>query len=169
MGLWRCFLYLATIGILAHFVGLILSHCHFPVDRAPWRSAPWECEGRFWNRTLHVRGWMDAVPDMSRIMPDMVPKRIDGVADAPSVERLIRETCVAELIHWLLALMGFACVSIWNGIGGWTVSLLYGVGNMPFVVIQRYNRPRLIRLHRWLVAREAREEEATTTVEVTEV
>lgn len=166
---WKCFFYLFAIGILAHFAGLFLSHCHFNTDRAPWHSAAWECDGRYWDRTFHVRRWMNLVPDMSRIMPDMVPKRIVGTATVASVDRLIRETCVAELIHWLLAVFGFGCVTIWHGVGGWVISLMFGVGNLPFVVIQRYNRPRLIRLHRWLRAREEREVAIETTAEVSEV
>lgn len=154
MSFWKCFAYLVLIGTLAHFAGLMLSHHHFSAHRAPWRSAFWEQEGRFWDRTLHVRRWMNLVPDMSRLMPDMVPKRIVGVATPKQVETLIRETCVAELIHWLLFVLGFECVFIWNGIGGWIISLLFGVGNLPFIVIQRYNRPRLARLNAWLVARE---------------
>ena len=154
MGFWKCFFYLTALGILSHFVGLLLSHHRFHADRIPWRPAAFERDGRFWDRTLHVRRWMNVVPDMSRICPDMVPKRIEGVANVESIERLIRETCVAELIHWALALLGFFCVSIWNGMGGWTLSLIYGVGNIPFVIIQRYNRPRLVRLHGWLAAKE---------------
>ena len=156
MDFWKCVAYLVLIGTLAHFAGLMLSHHHFAAHRAPWKSASWEKEGRFWDRTLSVRRWMNLVPDMSRIMPDMVPKRIIGVATPKQVESLIRETCVAELIHWLLFALGFECVFIWDGVGGWIISLLFSVGNLPFIVIQRYNRPRLVRLYAWLVARERR-------------
>lgn len=154
LNFWKCFAYLAMLGILAHVFGLVLSRCHFHVERLPWRSLSWEQDGRFWDRTLHVRRWMDHVPDMSRIMPDMVPKRIDGIARADAVERLIRETCVAELTHDALGVVGFGCVLIWQGAGGWVISLMFCVGNLPFTIIQRYNRPRLIRLHKWLLARE---------------
>ena len=156
-GFWKCFAYLAMLGILAHFFGLVLSHRHYRTDRLPWRPLAFEKDGLFWNQTLHVRRWMNHVPDMSRIMPDMVPKRIDGVARAAAIERLIRETCVAELTHHMLSITGFGCVFIWRGVGGWVVSLIFCVGNAPFTIIQRYNRPRLIRLHKWLVAHESQE------------
>lgn len=157
LNFWKCFAYLAMLGILAHFFGLILSRRSYPVDRLPWRSLSWEDEGRFWDRTLHVRHWMNRMPDMSRVMPDMVPKRIVGIARADAVETLIRETCVAELTHNALSLAGFGCVFIWHGVGGWVIALMFCVGNTPFSIIQRYNRPRLIRLHKWLLAREGNE------------
>lgn len=157
MNFWKCFAYLALIGILAHFFGLVLSHRHYRTDRLPWRSLPFEQNGRFWDRTLKVRRWMNRVPDMSRLMPDMVPKRIASGARAADVERLIRETCVAELTHDLLSIAGFGCVLIWDGMGGWILSLMFCVGNIPFAIIQRYNRPRLCRLHKWLLEREGNE------------
>lgn len=155
---WKCFAYFALIGTIAHFVGLGLSRLHFSARKAPWRSAKWEQDGRFWDRTLHVRRWMNRLPDMSRIMPDMAPKRLMGKATPGKVAVLIRETCVAELVHWLLILFGFECVTIWPGTGGWVMSLLYALGNLPFIMIQRYNRPRFVRLHAWLSEKQAQDE-----------
>ena len=37
---------------------------------------------------------------------------------------------------------------IWPGVGGIVAALVYiFVGNLPFVIIQRYNRPRLQKLY----------------------
>ena len=100
---------------------------------------------------------MGYMPDMSRIMPDMVPKRLDGIAKSETVDILIKEGCVAELVHQALITLGFVCVWIWKGMGGWIVSLLFAIGNVPYIIIQRYNRPRLMRLYKWLLAREQKE------------
>lgn len=151
---WKCVVYFALIGAIAHFVGLLLSRHRFEARRAPWRPAKWEKDGHFWEQTLRVRRWMNRLPDMSRIMPDMQPKRLVGKATPRKVEVLIRETCVAEIVHWLLVLFGFACVTIWPGTGGWVISLLYALGNLPFIIIQRYNRPKFVRLHTWLCEKE---------------
>ena len=60
---------------------------------------------------------------------------------------MIQETCVAELIHMLLSVTGLACLAIWPGLGGIAVTIVYILlGNLPFIIIQRYNRPRLERL-----------------------
>ena len=152
---WKCFGFLTVLGVVSHFFGQALPRRFFIAERAPWRDAPWERGGRVYEK-LHVRVWMNYMPDMSRIMPDMVPKKLTGQARTQEVDTLIRETCVAELIHALLGLFGFVCVFIWEGAGGWAVSCVYAVGNVPFIVIQRYNRPRLVRLHRWLLQREQR-------------
>ena len=69
---------------------------------------------------------------------------------------MIQETCVAELTHALLCLAGIAVFWIWPGPGGLILFLIdVFLGNLPFILIQRYNRPRLIRL---MAAAERREE-----------
>ena len=83
---------------------------------------------------------------MSRVSKRMVPKRLEPKASADKIEALIKETCVAELIHWLLIFTAVPCFFIWRGAGGAVVFALYATGNLGFIVIQRYNRPRLIKL-----------------------
>ena len=64
----------------------------------PWAPAPFEKEGRFW-RKLGVHRWKDKVPDMSRLLGDMVKKQLapDGKTD---YALLVQETCVAECVHF---------------------------------------------------------------------
>lgn len=84
---------------------------------------------------------------MSRLLPALMPAKkltAETFADLP---RMIQETCVAELIHVLLSVTGLACLAIWPGVGGAVVTAVYILlGNLPFIIIQRYNRPRLQRL-----------------------
>ena len=61
---------------------------------------------------------------------------------------MIKETCIAEAAHLALMIMGFGCASIWEGKGGVVISIVYFIVNIPFVLIQRYNRPRLRRILR---------------------
>ena len=59
---------------------------------------------------------------------------------------LIQETCIAEFIHSAEGIAGFYCVSIWPGIGGFVLGMLFMLGNLPFICIQRYNRPRMLKI-----------------------
>lgn len=150
-----CVGYLVTIGVLFYFVGEGLPREHFDAERAPFRCMAWERGGAVYEG-LAIRRWKDRLPDMSRVMPEMLPKRLGKNTEEEQVERLIQETCVAELIHVLLILAGFGCLLIWQGTGVVIVLLLWIAGNIPYVLIQRYNRPRLQRLARRL-ARLSRE------------
>ena len=95
--------YLLALSLLAHPVGQALPRRWFSGDRWPWASAPFEKEGRFW-RKLGVHRWKDKVPDMSRLLGDMVKKQLapDGKTD---YALLVQETCVAECVHFCLGLL----------------------------------------------------------------
>jgi len=118
----------------------------FRADRFPFRTKPWE-EKLY--RALRVRQWQNRVPDMSRIFPRLMPpKRMTAHPDAQTLLVMIRETCVAELTHWLLLFAGLAIPAIWPGAWGIAACVVYCVfGNLIFILIQRYNRPRLVRLY----------------------
>ncbi len=154
MGLQGCVLYLAVMGLLSFPLGRIVPKRWFRYDSFPYRTYRFEREGALY-RSLRVQEWKDKVPDMSRLLPAVMPsKQLSKTTRSVShMERMVQETCVAELVHLLLAVAGFACVRIWRGMGGWVVSLLFALGNLPFIIIQRYNRPRLVRLlHRMKAA-----------------
>ena len=60
---------------------------------------------------------------------------------------MIRETCTAEVVHLAVGLTGLRCFWLWPGVGGLVIVLIHGVLlNLPFILIQRYNRPRLMKL-----------------------
>ena len=59
------------------------------------------------------------------------------------------ETCVAECVHFCLGLLSLGAFALCRS--GWMVCIVAVyilLGNLPFQIIQRYNRPRLLRLMR---------------------
>ena len=137
--------YLLALSLLAHPVGQALPRRWFSGDRWPWASAPFEKEGRFW-RKLGVHRWKDKVPDMSRLLGDMVKKQLapDGKTD---YALLVQETCVAECVHCWLVALSVGMLFLWKSVWSWALWLVYNLlGNVSFILIQRYNRPRLLRL-----------------------
>lgn len=156
VGFVRCIVYLALLGAVCFILGRLLPKSRFRWDRFPYKSAPWERGGAAYHR-LGIRCWQSRIPDMSRILPGVMPaKKMTGRMDAGALAVMLRETCVAELIHVILCIGGFYCVRLWPGPGGWVASVLYCVGNLPFVLVQRYNRPRLAKLLQRTEQREKR-------------
>ena len=51
------------------------------------------------------------------------------------------------------------CLTLWPTVGGLAVVCLNILGNLPFILIQRYNRPRLARLLEKTGSRAALEQE----------
>ena len=140
----HCALYLAATGAAAFLLGRLLPKRWFCGDAFPYRCSPKE-QNLF--RALRVKEWQSRVPDMSRILPGLMPAKKLTAETFSDLPRMIQETCVAELIHTLLSVTGLACLAIWPGVGGIAVTVVYVLlGNLPFIIIQRYNRPRLQRL-----------------------
>ncbi len=94
------------------------------------------------------------MPDASRIVKKMISKSVSTRPDTEHIKALAAETCVAETVHTVLMVFGWGCAFIWQGSGGITVSVLYALGNIPFIIIQRYNRPRFVALAASIEAKE---------------
>ncbi len=156
MSLLYAALYVAALGILSHFVGQALPRAHFDPQKFPYRSADWENGGKVYEK-LGIKHWKDRLPDMSKIMPDMVKKKMSAVK-SQGMDVLIAETCVAECVHWALILLSLGIFFFWRGAWAVVFWLVYNLlGNLPFIIIQRYNRPRLVMLEQRRKRRAAKE------------
>mgnify|MGYP007069896430 FL=1 len=155
MRLVYCVLYLALLGVLCFPFGRLLARHDFRADQPPFQSLPLEQNGKIYEK-LGIRKWQNRVPDVSKVMPNIVPRKaMEKNLSFTGLYRMVQETCVAEMTHVLLCFAGIALLWIWPGAGGIALYILYVVlGNIPFILIQRYNRPRLQRL---LLAAERRE------------
>lgn len=157
-GFIKCVLYFALIGVSGFLLGRVLPKDMFHWDRFPFRLYKWEKQGSVYN-ALGIRKWKEKVPDMSTILPKLMPsKKLPKAANSQELTLMIEETCVAEFIHGLLCVLGFGCVFLWKGVWGWVAAVLYFLGNVPDILIQRYNRPKLTRILQKIQARESSHE-----------
>ena len=141
----KCILYLAVIGVASFVIGRLLLKFWLHEDRFPFRPFAFERQGKLYEK-LKIKSWQNKLPDMSRLCKHCMPAKKMNADTLWELPLMIKETCVAEFIHLLLPLAGLYCLRLWPGAGGVIVTLLYFLGNLPFVLIQRYNRPRLQRL-----------------------
>lgn len=157
--------YVAFLGITAQIIGVHLPRRWFDESRFPYAAFAFEADGRIY-KALRVRRWKTLVPDMSRISKRMVPKRVSAGVTSEGIDALVKETCVAEFVHVSLSFLSLAILSFWkNRYGVLFVTLYILIGNVPFIIIQRYNRPQLIRVSGKLKRRECRRlNESTGTV-----
>lgn len=159
-GFWRCFIYLTSLGMLAFFIGRVIPKSWINPDMFPYKIQNFENNGGIYEH-FGVREWQNKVLDMSKIFPKIIPpKKIsDNLQD--TLPLMIKETCIAELIHWILFIPVLYCLTLWEGIGGVIIVTLYELFNIPYIIIQRYNRPRLINT---LKRMEKRNDSATRSV-----
>lgn len=111
-----------------------------------FKTYQWEKDGRFWQDYFYVKNWKEFMPDGASIFrvgyrKKRLPKKVKN-----ELPKFILETKRAELTHWTL-LIPAPFFFIWNSsLAGW-INFFYALlVNVPFIIIQRYNRPRLERL-----------------------
>jgi glycosyl-4,4'-diaponeurosporenoate acyltransferase len=115
------------------------------------RLRAWERDGRLYER-LAIRRWKDRLPEFGAVFPGGVSKRSLATRDTPALTRFAAETRRAEVVHWAIPLVT-PLFALWNP--AWLVAAMAAyalAANAPCLLIQRYNRGRLLRV----LARRAR-------------
>ncbi len=154
MGFFYCVLYLLILSLIVFLTGRFYPREWINEDKFPFTSFPFEKNGKIYEK-LGVKKWKTVYPDASMILHKFLPKyyptkRLEEL-QKNKVPVLIKESCVAESTHVVAAILGFLCMAIWKRAGGFFMSVLYFLINVPAVIIQRYNRPRLQRIYKTMI------------------
>lgn len=152
---WLGVVYVALIGLFSNIVALFIKRDKLRENEFPFRPYGWERGGRIYDR-LAIRKWKNKVPDVSKVLKILLPKRIVSGTRSEDLKKLVKETCVAELVHVGLILCSIAVLWIAPGGEGVLLLVLCILGNLPFIMIQRYNRPQFILAAERLARREER-------------
>lgn len=111
-----------------------------------YQSRGWEREGRIWQEIFHIKRIANYIPDGSKILGAGFDKKVLKQSRIDYLDEFILETKRAEFTHWL-SILPAGLFFIWNPPWmGWAM-IIYALGfNLPIIMLQRYNRPRLERI-----------------------
>ena len=126
----------AATGYAAHRLGEDL------LSRDRWLLRPrrFEAGGQWYRRRLRISRWKDRLPDAGDLFRGGLSKRHLPSRDLAGLQLFVRETRRAELAHWWALGCGPVFV-LWNPPLAAGLLVGYGVvANLPFILIQRYNR-----------------------------
>lgn len=137
--------------VAVHFASGYMVHL-FPdslyrPNRLLFRIRRWEQKGSVYRRYLRIHAWKDRLPEAGEFfsLHPFNKSRLERF-DRGYLARFVQETCRAELAHLLPFLFYPLCLP-WNPWPANLIMLLYALcANVPFVLIQRYNRARLLGL-----------------------
>lgn len=105
---------------------------------------PEQPRGQALTSQLRIRVWKRWIPDAGGALPGGVVKASLVRRDRAALERLITETRRAELVHWVLGL-AWLLTALWLPVSGVMLNLLFALlFNIPCLLLQRYNRRRLL-------------------------
>jgi len=138
-------------------MGVSYSMTHIPLrsfDTGFWlyKQRKWEKNGKIYARIFRLKKWKKRLPDGAALFKKGFKKKHLKALDDVYLDDFIRETCRAELTHWIMFLLN-PVFFIWNPWWVGIVMIVYAIlVNVPCIIIQRYNRIRLKRVYSKLTA-----------------
>lgn len=111
------------------------------------RIRAWEHDGRAYDR-VGVRRWKRHLPEAGDFFEGGISKRHLADTRPEALTRFAAETRRAERVHWANVAFGWT-FAIWTSTAVSIAMIIFGaVVHIPFIVIQRYNRARALRVLR---------------------
>jgi len=136
---WAC--WSAAIGYIGHRRPVTA----FAGDRWWSQSRAFERDGALYARDFRIKQWKEHLPELGGLFSGGFAKRSTR-GDRAHLERFVVETRRAEWVHWMVFL-AWPAFALWNPPWAVGVTLCYATAaNVPCILVQRYNRARLIRL-----------------------
>ena len=106
-------------------------------------------ERKFYEQ-IGVRKWKDRIPEAGQLFANFSKTEVTDMTNNEYVYKFMSETIYAELMHWLSMIFSFLIIFIDLRLA-LTVGLPLVIGNMILnlmpVLVQRYNRPKLMVLY----------------------
>lgn len=111
-----------------------------------FRERAWEQGGRIYKRLFRVNRWKQLLPDGAAVIRSGFRKKRLTDFSRENLDRFLVESCRAELTH-LLAILPFWVFGFIGPPRVIVYMLLYALAvNLPCIIVQRYNRPRVCSL-----------------------
>lgn len=103
-------------------------------------------EELIYERLLFIRIWKDKLPDGGSLFRGGFAKKKIAVLEKAYLQTFILETRRGEWTH-IISMLPAPLFFLWNeSIYGWIMIVYAIVANVPFIIVQRYNRFRLQRI-----------------------
>ena len=134
---WHLAVFLACIKLPAAF---------FKATKHRYLPKQWEKGGRWYRDKLRIQAWKDKLPQ--HIGKGGFSKAHLTDVSIEYLDEFIMETCRGEWMHFTNCFCILFVLLINSLLAGLFFSFLILLGNLPFAVIQRYNRFRLLILRK---------------------
>lgn len=140
MLIWN-FIIIALWHVITFLVCIKLPDSAFDPARSRFSAKPWEHGGRWYRDNLKIQVWKDKLPQY--IGKDGFSKKHLTDLSIDYLDEFITETCRGEWMHLKSCICAVVTLIINPLLVGVIVSSFILIGNLPFAIVQRYNRFRL--------------------------
>ncbi len=146
----------AIMQLLRLVVDQHLPKSHTDLDRKIFQSYTWEDKGNFYDKYFKVSKWKDYLPSIN--FTAGFSKRHIVENSSAYFEQFIREMNMSESNH-IRSILSTLVFAIWNPLNMFLLVMALSVLiQAPFIIIQRYNRPRMVAILESVKIREAKDD-----------
>lgn len=114
-----------------------------------------------WEKKLHlklcVKVWKDIIPENGGSLAGFSKREVADKSNNDYIFLFMQETVIAELMHWLSAIFSLLVIFIYTDIFvvvGLPLMIVNIIMNILPVIVQRYNRPKLMALYKRNLAKQ---------------
>ncbi|NLG10839.1 MAG: hypothetical protein GX562_04860 [Coriobacteriaceae bacterium] len=142
-----CFVAWGSFQLAAALVCLNIPDRYYSHDSWFYRSHPFERQGKLYARLFKVHRWKHLLPDGGALWKKTgYKKRTLDDHSEENLSRFLIESARGEMTHWL-AILPFWVFGFFTPAYVIWIMLAYALAvNLPCIIAQRYNRPRVLRL-----------------------
>ncbi|WP_461205879.1 glycosyl-4,4'-diaponeurosporenoate acyltransferase CrtO family protein [Clostridium sp. DL1XJH146] len=122
---------------------------YFNPDSLWLKTRKWEKGGLFYKKFFKIHKWKHLLPDGAKVNKNGFRKKHITSHDQEYLKAFVVETGRAEIIHWL-QILPFWIFGFWSP--SYVICCMLGYAllvNIPCILAQRYNRPRLRKVIKW--------------------
>lgn len=134
------------ISIVNTIISIKLPISFFHYDNWFFRGWGWEKNGQIYQDYIGVKKWKNRLPELSDFLSFLFTKRQMKQSGSEYLYRFVLETCRAELVHWSIIICSFIYAQRHYANVSIVIIVIAVALNLPYIIIQRYNRPRILRL-----------------------
>jgi len=133
----------AAVLVISQIVASVaadhLSEQSLQVFRKKMKSFQWEQAGQTYQQYFHIKEWKSHVPELGN---QFCKARLQGKSNE-YLNQFVLETIRAELCHEIALVLAIPLILMADpSYANWAIPYS-ALANIPFIMIQRYNRPRL--------------------------
>ncbi len=128
------------------YVASVLPEKFLAKDYVFTRILFFEKNPNWFKKYLRINKWKDKMPELGGFFKEGFQKRSVANGEIAQLKQFIKETRRAEIAHWLMT-AGWIFTIFFNPPWAIMFNIIFAhIVNFPCLIIQRYNRVRLIKV-----------------------
>ncbi len=136
-----------TIQVGAALFCLYLPSRFFNSNRGIYKTQKFEQNGKWYEKVFKIKKWKHLLPDGGAISKKRgYAKKTLKDFSQDNLNKFLQESCRAELSHWVPILLSWVFLLITTPFAAFVMFVYSLLVNLPCILAQRYNRPRIQQL-----------------------